>query len=197
MKVVLASNNAGKLKEMQAILKVLDVTLVPQREFGVKDADETGSTFVENALIKARHACVQTGLPAISDDSGLQVPALAGAPGVHSSRYSGGDSQANIEKLLENMKTFQGKQRTAAFHCVIVYLAHENDPTPLICQGRWDGIILDEPVGAGGFGYDPVFYVPDCELGAAQLAAAEKNKISHRGKALQQLLLQLPACLKR
>ena len=197
MKVVLASNNAGKLKEMQSILKVLDVTLAPQREFGVEDADETGSTFVENAIIKARHACVQTGLPAISDDSGLQVPALAGAPGVHSSRYSGGDAQANVEKLLENLKACKGAKRCASFYCVIVYFAHENDPTPLICQGRWDGMILEAPVGDGGFGYDPIFYVPECELGAAQLAPTEKNKISHRGKALQQLLSPLPECLKR
>lgn len=190
MKVVLASNNAGKLRELQAVLTVLDLDLVPQGELNVLDVEETGFTFVENALIKARHACRQTGLPAIADDSGLQVPALSGAPGVYSARYSGGDSHDNIKKLLLNMKGFDGVERRAAFYCVIVYLAHENDPTPLICQGKWEGSILSTPVGEGGFGYDPIFYVPSRQLTAAQLSATEKNRLSHRGKALQQLLEQ-------
>lgn len=138
MKIVLASNNAGKLTEIKSLLSALDVDLVSQAELHVQEAEETGTTFVENALLKARHACVETGLPAIADDSGLQVTALGGEPGVYSARYSGGDSMDNINKLLENLRDLTGNARRASFHCAMVFLAHEHDPTPLICQGAWN-----------------------------------------------------------
>ncbi len=190
MKVILASTNAGKLKELQAALATLNVTLISQRDLELKEADETAVTFIENALIKARHACVQTGLPAIADDSGLCVPALQDAPGVNSARYSGGNDQDNIKKLIKAMQGLKDSRRQAFFHCVLVYLAHATDPAPYICHGVWEGSILEEPVGENGFGYDPIFYVPTHRVTASQLSITQKNEISHRGKALQQFISQ-------
>ncbi len=189
--VVLASGNAGKLKELQAILASDNTELLPQSRFNVSDADETGLSFVENAIIKARHACEATGLPAIADDSGIEVDALQGEPGIYSARYSGQhgpdtDYENNL-KLLSEMEQVPEEQRTARFQCVIVYLRFARDPMPLICQGTWEGRILFAPSGDNGFGYDPLFYVPQYECSSAQLDPAQKNQISHRGQALQQL----------
>ncbi|MEX0963213.1 MAG: RdgB/HAM1 family non-canonical purine NTP pyrophosphatase [Pseudohongiellaceae bacterium] len=191
-KVVLASGNKGKLTELQAILQQQDVQLLPQSEFSVSDADETGLTFVENALIKARHACMATGLPAIADDSGIEVDALKGEPGIYSARYAGfhGNQadKANNAKLLQELAGVAQAKRSARFQCVIAYLRHAKDPMPLICQGTWEGRILFEEEGENGFGYDPLFYVPSHGCASAQLDATTKNAISHRGQALKQLL---------
>ena len=191
-KVVLASSNKGKLVELQAILKQRDVQLVPQSEYSVTDADETGLSFVENALIKARHACLATGLPAIADDSGIEVDALKGEPGIYSARYAGshgdeGDKQNNA-KLLRELEGISETERTARFQCVITYMRHAKDPMPLICRGTWEGRILFSEEGENGFGYDPLFYVPSQGCASAKLDAATKNAISHRGQALKQLL---------
>ena len=192
-RVVLASSNKGKLREINELLQGLHIVAVPQNQLGVTDADETGLTFVENALIKARHAAQLTGLPAIADDSGLEVDALQGAPGIYSARYSGvGASDAdNVRLLLDNLKEVPEAQRSARFQCLMVYLRHAKDPTPIVCQGTWEGRILFEPVGENGFGYDPVFYVPEELCSAAQLPAEVKNRLSHRGQALRQLLQAL------
>jgi len=191
-KVVLASSNKGKLKELQNILAAKDVNLIPQSEFKVSDADETGLSFVENAIIKARHACEVTRLPSIADDSGIEVDALNGRPGIHSARFSGKSGAeadpANNVKLLEELSETPEPKRTARFQCVIVYLRHAQDPMPLICQGTWEGRILFEEQGENGFGYDPLFYVPTHQCASAELAAEVKNAISHRGQALQRLL---------
>lgn len=191
-KVVLASSNKGKLKELQNILAAKDVNLIPQSEFKVSDADETGLSFVENAIIKARHACEVTGLPSIADDSGIEVDALNGRPGIYSARFSGKSGAeadpANNVKLLEELSEIPEPKRTARFQCVIVYLRHAQDPMPLICQGTWEGRILFEEQGENGFGYDPLFYVPTHQCASAELAAEVKNAISHRGQALQRLL---------
>lgn len=189
MKLVLASNNRGKLAEMREILDGLDVELVAQSELGVDDAEETGATFVENALLKARHTARATGLPALGDDSGLCVDALGGAPGLYSARYAGthGDSGANIARLLDALHDVGEAQRAAHFHCTIALLRSADDPDPLLAQGRWDGRILAAPRGANGFGYDPVFFDPALGKGAAELDPATKNRISHRGRALAQL----------
>ncbi len=174
------------------------INIVPQSQFQVEDADETGTTFVENAIIKARHAAKITGLPAIADDSGLEVDALDGAPGVYSARYAADLSEngvvsdnANIDKLLAAMATTADEQRTARFHCVLVYMKHENDPTPLICHGVWEGSISHAKQGAEGFGYDPVFWQDDLQMTSAQLPRELKNTLSHRGKALAQLAHKL------
>lgn len=190
MKIILASHNQGKIQEFQALLKDLQLELIPQAEKNVVDIEETALTFVENALLKARHACQQTGLPVIADDSGLVVPALNGAPGIYSARYAGKNSTAakNIDKLLLEMKHLHNQDRAATFHCVLVYMTHAKDPTPLICQGTWQGTILETPRGDNGFGYDPVFYDPRQQCSAAELPAEIKNKISHRGQALTLLL---------
>jgi XTP/dITP diphosphohydrolase len=185
--VVLASGNAGKLRELARILQPLGWVLRSQGEFDVPEVPETGLTFVENALIKARAAAVHTGLPAIADDSGLEVDALQGAPGIHSARYSGGGDAANNQKLLEALAGLPPEERGARFQCVLVFLRHAADPTPVICQGTWEGLILEEPRGAEGFGYDPLFLVPDQGLSAAQLERAVKNRISHRARACAQL----------
>ena len=187
----------GKLEEISAILAEHPVKLVTQAECAVSDAHETGLTFVENALIKARHACNQTGLMAIADDSGLEVDALNGAPGIISARYAGehGDHVANNSKLLEALKQIPANQRQARFRCVIVLLRHTHDPTPLICQGTWQGHIADSPAGTQGFGYDPLFVVATHGCTAAQLPATIKNQISHRALALQQLTAHLPQFL--
>lgn len=190
---VLASNNAGKIREFNDLLAPLAVTVVAQKELGVHSAEETAVTFVENALIKARHACRETGLPALADDSGIAVDALNGAPGIYSARYAGADAsdQANLDKLLAALADTPGPQRSAAFHCVLVWMRHAEDPTPLICHGRWPGFILDAPQGSGGFGYDPVFQVPEEDCSAAELPAQRKSELSHRGRALRQLMSQL------
>jgi XTP/dITP diphosphohydrolase len=195
MKIVLASNNPGKAREIGQLLGSRAIEIVPQSEFGVPEVEETGLTFVENAILKARNAAQHTGLPAIADDSGLEVDALNGAPGIYSARYAGpGASDAqNLQKLLADLKDVPDVERTARFQCLMVYLRHALDPTPLICQGTWEGRITRQPIGANGFGYDPVFYVPDQACTAAQLPAEVKNRLSHRGQALRQLVAKLAA----
>ena len=190
--VVLASGNPGKLRELQAILVKKDIHLVPQSDFKVSDVVETGLSFVENALIKARHACTETGLPAIADDSGIAVDALGGEPGIYSARYaglSGPDTDAgNNAKLLSELDQVPESERSARFQCVIVYMRHEKDPMPLICEGTWEGRILFEEQGDNGFGYDPLFFVPSHGCASAELDAEVKNSLSHRGQALRKLL---------
>ena len=192
-KVVLASSNRGKLREINQLLHGLGMEAVPQSDFEVPDADETGLSFVENAILKARHAARLTGLPAIADDSGLEVDALHGAPGIYSARFSGlGASDAgNVQKLLADLQDVPEADRTARFQCLMVFMAFDTDPTPLICQGTWEGRILLEPRGKSGFGYDPVFYVPGEKCSAAELAPEVKNRLSHRGQALAKLLKAL------
>ena len=193
VKLVVASSNAGKLAEFRDLLGAAGYAFVTQGELGVEDAEETGLTFVENALLKARHAARATGLPALADDSGLCVDALGGAPGLYSARYAGvhGDAQANIAKLLAAMKDVPAAQRTAHFHAVIVLLRHADDPQPIIAEGRWSGLILETPRGDGGFGYDPVFLDPENNLSAAEFEPAIKNRLSHRGRALAALRQKL------
>ena len=181
--VVLASGNAGKLRELDKVLAPLDVSLQPQAQFNVPDAEETGLSFVENAIIKARAAAQHTGLPAIADDSGIEVDHLNGAPGIYSARYSGAGDEANNVLLLQELGEIPEEQRSARFQCVLVYIRHALDPVPLICQGSWEGFILSEPRGENGFGYDPLFYLPDYQCSSAQLAPGIKNRISHRAKA--------------
>ncbi|HJN52132.1 MAG: RdgB/HAM1 family non-canonical purine NTP pyrophosphatase [Pseudomonadales bacterium] len=188
-RVVLASNNLNKLTELRALLADR-LAVIPQSEFNVKEAEETGLTFVENSLIKARNASLQTGLPAVADDSGLQVDFLDGAPGIHSARYAGGDAtdQDNRRKLILEMASAPAAQRTARFHCAIVMLRRPDDATPIICEASWDGSILSHPKGSNGFGYDPLFLVAEFGCSAAELAPEVKNRISHRGQALTKLL---------
>ncbi|MEZ5542275.1 MAG: XTP/dITP diphosphatase [Pseudomonadota bacterium] len=191
--LVLASSNPGKVREINQLLSGIDLHVRPQGEFGVTDIEETGLTFVENAILKARNAASHTGLPAIADDSGLEVDALNGAPGIYSARYAGhgaGD-RANIEKLLEALQGVPDAQRTARFQCLIVYMRHAGDPTPLICQGTWEGRILPAPRGEQGFGYDPVFFVPTHDCASAELEPEAKNALSHRGQALRKLVAAL------
>lgn len=191
-KLVLASSNAGKLAELRALLGG-GFNLHAQSEFGVADAEETASSFVENALLKARHAARATGLPALGDDSGLVVDALDGAPGLYSARYGGvhGDAARNIDRLLRELQGVPEARRGARFHCVLVLLRSADDPQPLIAEGVWEGRILDLPRGGGGFGYDPVFLDPDHGCSAAELDPALKNRISHRGRALAVLKQRL------
>ena len=192
-RLVIASNNKGKIAELTDLLGPLGLTPVGQGELGVGEAEEPAVTFVENAILKARHAARITGLPALADDSGLAVDALGGAPGVRSARYAGDTASDadNVRALLDALKDVPEARRTAQFHCVLVYLRHADDPTPVICHGRWPGSILPEPRGEGGFGYDPVFLVPETGTSAAELPRAEKGRISHRGRALVLLLDQL------
>ncbi len=192
-KIVLASSNSGKLREIQAVLDQKRFQLVKQSEFNVSEVAETGTTFVENAVIKARYAAKHTGLPALADDSGIVVDALHGAPGVYSARYAGehGADDANNIKLLSEMKNVVDKDRTARFHCVIVYMSHAEDPMPIICEGTWEGKILHNLTGPNGFGYDPLFFVPTHGCSSAELDPAEKNRISHRAQALQKLIAAL------
>jgi XTP/dITP diphosphohydrolase len=192
-RLVIASNNKGKIAELADLLAPLGLTPVAQGELGVGEAEEPAVTFVENAILKARHAARITGLPALADDSGLAVDALSGAPGVRSARYAGeaASDEDNLRALLDALKGVPEARRTAQFHCVLVYLRHADDPTPLICHGRWPGSILPQPRGEGGFGYDPVFLVPETGTSAAELSRAEKGRISHRGQALALLLDQL------
>lgn len=196
-KIVLASGNQGKVKELAAMLSGLGIEVIPQSEFALVEVAETGTTFVENAIIKARHAAKQTGLPAIADDSGLAVDALGGAPGVYSARYSGDQAtdESNIIKLLDVMADIPKEKRQARFLCVLVYMRHSEDPTPIICQGEWFGNITTEQHGENGFGYDPVFWVNQQNCSAAQLSGEQKNALSHRGKALKMLLTQLQSQL--
>ena len=186
-KVVLATGNKKKVEELNALLADLNYAVVPQSEFNVESVPETGTTFVENAIIKARHAARITGLPAIADDSGIEVDALLGRPGVYSARYAGEDAsdQDNLEKLLEEMNGVPPVLRTARYWCVLVYMRHADDPTPIICQANWEGSLATEPSGEHGFGYDPIFYLPEYGCTSAELSMEEKNKISHRGKALR------------
>lgn len=188
--VVLSSNNLGKLREISDILTTLHVKVVPQSDFNVPDIAETGLTFVENAIIKARNAAKHTGLPALADDSGLEVDALYGAPGIYSARYAGERSsdEANYQKLLGELAATPEAERTARFRCVLVFMQHALDPSPLICQGVWEGRILSKPQGQGGFGYDPIFFVPAYQSSAAELSPAIKNSISHRAIALAQFM---------
>ncbi len=190
-KLVLATGNKGKVAEITSVLSPFNINVVSQNQFNVNEADETGLTFVENAIIKARNAAQATGLPALADDSGLEVDGLNRAPGIYSARFAGPNASDsdNVTKLLDNISHLKGEQRSARFQCVMVLMAHAKDPTPLICQGTWEGIITLEPAGENGFGYDPVFWVPDHNCTAAQLTSETKNRISHRGQALQQLLL--------
>lgn len=191
--LVLASHNAGKLTEMQQILAGLPLRVVSAAEVGVGDVPETGLTFVENALLKARAACQASGLPALADDSGLIVDALDGAPGLYSARYAGspGNDAANNAKLLQALRGVPAEQRSARFHAVIVLLRHAADPQPLICEGSWEGVIVEAPRGGNGFGYNPVFLDPAHGLTAAEMDPALKNTISHRARALRQLVQQL------
>lgn len=195
-KIVLATGNQGKVKELASLLSDHQLEIVPQNNFNVPEVAETGTTFVENAIIKARHAAKITGLPAIADDSGLEVDALQGEPGVYSARYASDmlenpSDNDNINKLLIALEGVPSELRTARFHCVLVYMKHEHDPTPIICHGVWEGIISNEKQGDQGFGYDPVFWQNDLQMSSAQLPREIKNKLSHRGKALAQLVKRL------
>jgi XTP/dITP diphosphohydrolase len=192
-RLLLASSNPGKLAELCALLAPTGIEVLPQSDFGIEDAEETASTFVENALLKARHGARLSGLPTLADDSGLCVDALAGAPGLHSARYAGrhGDNAGNIAKLLEALRNTPDAERSAYFICVLVLLRHPDDPAPLIAEGRWHGRILHAPRGSGGFGYDPVFLDPELGRSAAELEVGEKQVRSHRGSALRGLLGQL------
>lgn len=191
-KLVLASGNPGKLREFADIFSRFQFEVVPQSDFDVPEAEETGLTFVENAIIKARNACLHTGLPAIADDSGIEVDALNGAPGIYSARYAGSKAsdQENLKTLLTALQGTTKDERSARYHCIIVYLRHADDPTPLIAQAHWSGRILTSPMGDGGFGYDPIFWVEQHQCSAAQLSAAQKHAISHRGQAIRQFIAQ-------
>lgn len=192
-KIVLASNNAGKVREINELLTAYDINVVPQGDYDVDSVEETGLTFVENAIIKARYAALKTGLPAIADDSGIEVDALNGAPGIYSARFSGEDAsdKENNLKLLEELKDIPEAERTARYQCVMVFMRHAGDPTPIIASGSWEGVILNAPKGSGGFGYDPLFYVATHQCSAAELTPELKNKLSHRSKALISLLHKL------
>lgn len=192
-KLVLASGNRGKLKEFRDLLANRDFDVLAQSDFSLDSAEETGLTFVENALLKARHVCRQTGLPALADDSGIEVDALQGAPGIYSARFAGANAsdEANNQKLLAELANVPDEKRSARYQCVLVLMRHAEDPTPLICQGCWEGFILREPKGTGGFGYDPLFYVPTHQCSAAELDSAVKNQISHRAVAMRALLQAL------
>jgi XTP/dITP diphosphohydrolase len=189
VKIVLASGNAGKLRELAAMLAPLGHEVVSQSAFGIETPPETGLTFVENALLKARHAAGMTSLPALSDDSGIEVDALGGRPGVYSARYAGegASDQQNLEKMLDELRGVPPERRTARYQCVIVLAHSADDPNPLIARGTWEGQVLTAPRGSGGFGYDPIFQPDGLSVTAAELPAAEKNALSHRGQALRTL----------
>jgi len=186
-KIVLASGNKGKLREFAQLFATLDIEVVPQSDFDVPEAEETGLTFVENAIIKARNAAHHTGLPSIADDSGIEVDALQGKPGIYSARFSGANAsdENNLNFLLDSLQDKAEGDRAARYQCLLVYMEHENDPTPLISQASWEGRILTESVGDGGFGYDPIFWVDETQCSAAELSSEQKHAISHRGKALR------------
>ncbi len=193
--IMLATCNAAKVAEFNALLAPHAFQVVSQADYAIPPVEETGLSFVENAILKARHAARCSGLPALADDSGLAVDALSGAPGVYSARYAGvgASDQDNLLKLLDALEGVDPPRRSARFHCVLALMRHGEDPCPLIAEGCWQGSILPAPRGAGGFGYDPVFWVPDMACSAAELSAQHKNRISHRGKALQRLLSLLDA----
>jgi XTP/dITP diphosphohydrolase len=186
-KIVLASGNKGKLREFAQLFAPLDIEIVPQSDFDVPEAEETGLTFVENAIIKARNACQHTGLPAIADDSGIEVDYLLGAPGIYSSRFAGDNAndEDNLNALLTALTGVPDRERNARYQCLLVLMRHSKDPTPLICQADWQGRILHAPMGDRGFGYDPIFWVPELQCSAAELSSEQKHVISHRGKAIQ------------
>ena len=195
---VLASNNAGKLKEFSELLAPMEISIKPQKEFGVEDAIEDGLSFIENAIIKARHASKATGLPALADDSGLEVDSLNGAPGIYSARYAsmnGGEKSdtANLEKVLSEMEG--ERNRTARFHCVLAFVRHETDPTPIVIQGTWEGELLSAPQGENGFGYDPIFWVEQHQCSSAELTKEQKNALSHRGKAVAAFVKKMETLL--
>lgn len=192
-KIVLASGNKGKLREFAELLAPLEIEVVPQSEFDVPEAEETGLSFVENAIIKARNACEHTGLPAIADDSGIEVDYLLGAPGIYSARFAGENTsdQDNLNALLTALTGVPDRERAARYQCLLVMMRHSKDPTPLICQADWQGRILHAPMGDGGFGYDPIFWVPELQCSAAQLSSAQKHVISHRGKAIRKFIEEI------
>ena len=192
-KIVLASSNKGKLREFAELFAPLDIEVVPQSQFNVPDAEETGLTFVENAIIKARNACEYTGLPAIADDSGLEVDYLLGAPGIYSARFAGENAsdENNLNALLTALTGVPDRERNARYQCLLVLMRHSKDPTPLICQANWQGRILNAPMGDGGFGYDPIFWVPELQCSAAELSSEQKHAISHRGKAIQKFIKEI------
>ncbi len=195
--VVLATGNPGKVRELETLLAELGVAVLPQSALGVPEAEETGLSFVENAILKARNAARHTGLAAIADDSGIEVDALNGAPGIYSARYAGpgaGD-RANLDKLIDVLRLVPEAERGARYQCVLVYMRHAEDPTPLICQAAWEGRVLAAPRGEHGFGYDPVFWLPELGRTAAELEPALKNRLSHRGRALAALRAQLEALI--
>lgn len=189
-RIVLASGNTGKLREFKQLLAPLGFELIPQSDLGVQDVAETGLSFVENAILKARHAALHTGLPALADDSGLEIDALQGAPGIYSARYAGEQASdaENIAAVLKALQVIPHSERSARFQCLLVFMRHAKDPTPLICQGTWQGSILTEPCGEEGFGYDPIFWVPETDCTAAELTSNQKHAISHRGKAMRAFL---------
>lgn len=189
MRVVLATSNPGKLAELQALLSPLSIDVRPQSDFTRVSAEETGLSFIENAILKARHAARASGLPAIADDSGLEVDVLHGAPGIYSARYAGPNASDgdNLEKLLESLRGVPPARRRARYQCALAFMRWDSDPSPIVCQASWEGTIIDTPRGTGGFGYDPVFLPLHGDRTAAELPAAEKNRFSHRGKALQRL----------
>jgi XTP/dITP diphosphohydrolase len=191
--LVLASANSGKIKELQQMLGGLGFNIVPQTQLNIADIEETGLTFVENSILKARNASAHSSLPAVADDSGLEVDFLKGAPGIYSARFAGeaATDASNRDKLLELMKDVPADQRTARYQTVIVYMRHSNDPTPMICQGTWEGTIAFDEKGDGGFGYDSIFQVTETNCRAAELDKESKNKLSHRGKAIASLLQRL------
>jgi XTP/dITP diphosphohydrolase len=193
--IVLASGNKGKLREFADLFAAFDIEVVPQSEFDVPEAEETGLSFVENAIIKARNAAYHTGLPAIADDSGIEVDYLLGAPGIYSARYSGPNAtdESNLQALLYALQDVPEKERAARYQCVLVMMRHSKDPTPMIAQASWEGGILEQKAGDGGFGYDPIFWVPEHQCSAAEITAEQKHAISHRGKAMRQLLDQFQA----
>ena len=198
LKIVLATGNQGKLNELRQLVSQHPIELVSQADYVKQEPAETGLTFIENALIKARNASALSGLPALADDSGLAIDALGGAPGIYSARYAGAQAtdQQNIALVLERMRAVANDQRGACFHCVLVYLAHPADPTPLVCHGQWRGFITEEQRGVGGFGYDPIFWVPERQCTAAELTKEQKNALSHRGSALKQLLAKMDSIVQ-
>lgn len=189
-KLVLASGNKGKIKEFSEIFSPLNISIIAQKELNISDAEETGLSFIENAILKARHAAKLSGLPALADDSGVAVDYLGGAPGIYSARFAGehGNDQANNDKLLQELKNVADNERGASFHCVLALLRHAEDPVPLVFHGQWRGRILHQAQGDKGFGYDPLFFVPEHQCSSAELDSAIKNQISHRAKAVQQLV---------
>lgn len=192
-KIVLASNNSGKVREINSMLSGSGIEVVSQSDFNVPEIEETGLTFVENALLKARNASQHTGLPAIADDSGIEIPALNGAPGIFSARYAGAGAsdEDNLQKLISEVKKLPEEKRQARFVCLMVYLGHVKDPVPLIAEGIWNGIAITEPRGNNGFGYDPIFFVPAHDCTSAELSPEVKNQLSHRGQALRDLVKRM------